>query len=141
MCFNISRDHLKPLTAEKDIVVYKRGILSEDKTVLTPPFKLDFHYKKGKTYHTRIDLRERKLLTNGIGIKIVTYKNKGERYRSKNGSDLCFLNDGFHCYISEKIAIQHKWEDPECIVEMIIPKGSRYWINNAEIVTETIKWP
>lgn len=111
---------MREKTASEDMEVYK--ILSVRKgrfgrTKFVSPC-MDFRYKPGKVYHAK------------LGITLTNYS--------------LIIDEGLHCY--SNIADAAMCADsfliagPIVIAPAIIPKGTRYYINETrEIVTEKLK--
>ena len=114
MCFSISKNCLKAKKAKEDIVCYKT--LTSDMNSMYKTFK----YKPNTTYR----------LWNWMFWQL----KKKDAYDS--------IHKGFHSFIKYQSAIN----DAEhyslvLVVEFIIPKGARYFINegNGEYVSNKIK--
>lgn len=138
MCFDIHPRHTSPYIAKKDIKCYKIGKLITPETFKSLYY--NFEYVKGETYHVEMDCRERMwYIYNRQTVirKGFRLKNRHQRFRSKTGSPVCIdcINEGFHSY--QYKAPRHILD----MVEMIIPKGAKYWNNDTEYVSDTIKWP
>lgn len=109
---------MKPLIAKKDFKVYK--ILQE--FTLRSPYK-NFKYEKGFHYY------EDKKLVPRIGINMGYY---------------FVVNEGLHCFKDKIKAINYMngWLFNCKIYEMIIPKGSKYFIGyDGDIATDNLIFP
>ena len=113
MCFVLDDKYLFPQVAEKDIVCYK--ILDRR----TSPHQYWFEYKKNEK-------TER--------IRLVVHQN--------NAVDTAWINEGYHSYKSFWQYIP-KYDNfaqiPRAhfgIYKMVIPKGTTYYENDSEYVSE-----
>ena len=114
---------VKPRIAKKDIIVYKRIYLQNNKKEGYSPYK-NFVYNKGYQYHE-----------NKFTINVESY------YGDWN----IVINEGLHADISRSTSlynIRHAFDNRKTsIIQMIIPKGSEYFLGkNNDIVTNNLIW-
>lgn len=122
MCWTaINPSFMRECRASEDIKVYKILLVRKSifgKIEFISPC-MDFHYKPGKVYHSE------------LGITQTNYS--------------LIIEEGLHCFqnmTSAGIYADNLFIglEPYAIVPAIIPKGTRYYINeNREIVTEKLK--
>jgi len=115
MCFTLNRKYPKSKIAEKDIICYK--ILNRR----TAPHQEWFVYQKN------VKTKKEDLVVHQI-----------------MDDDPAWINEGYHSYKSFWQYIP-KYDNfaqiPRAhfgIYKMVIPKGAKYWENEAEYVSETI---
>ena len=109
-------NNLHKYIAEKDIVCYKIVNLRDNKII---SYWYDFIYELNRKYTTQV-------------LQPI-FTKKGNIYIEK----------GFHSYRNLGIAKDYIYYDmfnllPEIIVKCIVPKGSEYYINNKEMVSNQI---
>ena len=112
MCFFIHEDCPKALKAEKDIKVYKVLIPKNifEKVCQLMSPYMLLVYKPRKLYKSEFEL------------------NRGSIF------------EGLHSYLTLKRAAKSDWWTHQIIGEFIVPKGSEYYFNDTEIVSNQIKW-
>ena len=114
MCLLTNNTH--KYIAEKDIVCYKIVYLRDNKII---SYWYDFIYELNRKYTTQV-------------LQPI-FTKKG---------NIC-IEKGFHSYRNLGIAKDYIYYDmfnllPEIIVKCIVPKGSEYYINNKEMVSNQI---
>ena len=115
MCFHINKEKCpKALIAEKDIKVYK---------VLIPRVNFEKVCQLMSPYMTQV-YKPRKLYKSEFGIRL--------QARS--------IYEGLHSYLTLKSAAKTDWWEVQIVGEFIVPKGSEYYFNEREIVSNQIKW-
>jgi len=111
MCLRIVGSRVRYKIADKDIVVYKRLEMNN----VSPYYS--FRYKENQTYTTKNPMRARSSLSR----------------------DVWYIYEGIHAYTTFH---QAKWrlQCKEKVVEMIIPKWTRYVIGgDDEVVSDRIR--
>ena len=116
MCFFLSTANKKPKGAKKDLICYKTFYTQYDpgsSPRYLSPYR-EFEYELNKVYRIFMWLKfpkEKKNLKNEL------------------------INRGFHSYITLKTC----YEDGYDVFKCIIPKGSKYFKNRTEYVSNRIK--
>lgn len=126
MCFIISEKYPTPKIAEKDIICYK--ILNRK----TSPHQWWFVYKRN-VRNEKVDLCPHQIWDEG---------------ETPGSFPKVWINEGYYSY--KRYGVIPKYNNysqvPPAhfrIYKMIIPKGTKYWENETEYVSETIilkKW-
>lgn len=113
-----------PSVAKEDIKVFKifRRTSSGE---LVSPYKL-FEYHRGYIYYQEDN----------------NFTFNSERDSFDRSDWMLKINEGLHSYISLEDAENNcNWEERKIIIECIIPKGSLFYKNNREIVSNQLLIP
>ena len=127
MCF-ISKD-TKIYTATKSILVCK--ILESFNSFESKFYR--FRYKKGATY--RLSFKEKVFSAFGIFI----FRRLYLWYNKYVGLGYYSINKGFHSYVLKDDMYDLCESEFTSYIYFIIPKGSRYYVNNVEYVSDSIR--
>ena len=125
MCFYVNKSQKQ--IAKKDITVYKIITMNNKSLVY------HFSWKPNKTYKENLKTKEQLTYLKDNTTSVWGY--------SRNLEFEKVINEGFHGFIHIKNAIklQRRITSFTKIVKMIIPKGSTYYRNKEEIVSNQIK--
>lgn len=115
MCFTISEKFPKPLVAKRDITCYKL-VFGKGEWRTHKGYEAavqSYAYYPGRT-------------TKKVDIKPSLYNE---------------IDEGYHSYRSLKVLKeeQKRWDDSLIGIKMIIPKGTLYYKNDRECVSERLK--
>lgn len=101
------------------------------------PFYILFEYKKGKK--TKKETLIPQILTESDDIRCIFIIQNGEYWYA--------IKEGYHSYKSSEITykvqkqtLKYIDSDNFEVIEMTIPKGTKYYENEIEIVSECLKW-
>ena len=139
MCW-ISKNELTKLIADKDIECYKNFRLEDITFKQKSIFKFKFDKKKiiqlislFKKYKY-IPYKKQQII-DLKPIKLYNSINDFENYK-----DMYYkINVGYHSYSTIEKAKEYLFFGNEVVIKCIIPKGTKYYINNYnEIVSSTI---
>lgn len=133
--------------AEDDVMVYKVFMMSRLNTnILTTPYKR-FQYEEGKTYHAKIYTFVSDTYSGNIKIDsgIHCYSKQCEFLRYSESDITMRRASTIHVKLEKEqskpdiLSYRADMYYHPVVVECIIPKGTRYFINTAgEIVTESL---
>jgi hypothetical protein len=116
-----ARDAKKtPFIAAKNITVWK--VVEKENGKFKSPYMSAFKWEEGQTYTSKLKCKVEKSEYNGWLLQV---------------------DEGLHAAMTKQMAMNiFYYSNTRRIIEMIIPKGAKYYIGNrGDIVADTMKFP